>query len=320
MIFTVNSNPLGIEWEPQVGISYEDQSLFKLKHNDFGELLLTEKVRDKIESLPTELHYKYLSVLREIRLKGKNILICLDREKSSFIKYPKYECVIFEKILNHFPKNISEILQRSLLNLYRMNSGYGKPISELGKYYDFFAKDESELVYILNVLKNKNLIDHGFKLGTGNHVYTGSGVLIEEKGWIEIEESEKPKNSKQVFVAMWFDPKMNAAFEEIQKACSEYDFIGFKISNKEHNKEISGEILYEIKRSHFLIADVTGQRNGVYFEAGYTMGLGIPVIWSCKVDEIEKVHFDTRQYNHIVWEDEKDLFEKLKNRIKGTIL
>ncbi|ULH29221.1 nucleoside 2-deoxyribosyltransferase [Leptospira weilii] len=108
---------------------------------------------------------------------------------------------------------------------------------------------------------------------------------------------------------MRFDPKIDKASEEIKRACSVFDFYALRIDNKEHNGEISGEILYEIRQSHFLIADVTDQRNGVYFEAGYTMGLGIPVIWSCKVDEIEKVHFDTRQYNHIVWEDEKDLFE-----------
>ena len=58
-----------------------------------------------------------------------------------------------------------------------------------------------------------------------------------------------------------------------------------------------------IKRSRFLVADVTGGRQGVYFEGGFAKGLGLPVIWTCSHGtdaELKKwMHFDTRQYNHI---------------------
>jgi hypothetical protein len=42
-----------------------------------------------------------------------------------------------------------------------------------------------------------------------------------------------------------------------------------------------------------LVADFTGQRGGVYWEAGFAQGLGIPVIRTCKSDELWKLHFDT---------------------------
>jgi hypothetical protein len=50
-------------------------------------------------------------------------------------------------------------------------------------------------------------------------------------------------------------------------------------------------------------------------------GLGLPVIWLCRKDELEKVHFDARQYNFIVWEDDKldELSKALQNRIEATI-
>jgi len=60
-------------------------------------------------------------------------------------------------------------------------------------------------------------------------------------------------------------------------------------------------------------------RGGVYFEAGFAMGLGIPVIWTVRKDQIEQVHFDTRQYNHIVYDSPEDLKQKLCNRIRATI-
>ena len=92
---------------------------------------------------------------------------------------------------------------------------------------------------------------------------------------------------------------------------------------KEHVNKIDDEIIAEIRRSRFLVADFTqgqdGARGGVYFEAGFAFGLGIPVIYTCRKDMIEKLAFDTRQYNHIFWECNEDLRRSLGNRIAATI-
>lgn len=53
---------------------------------------------------------------------------------------------------------------------------------------------------------------------------------------------------------------------------------------------------------------------------GFAQGLNKDVIWTCRSDEEKKVHFDTRQYCHIFWDDVKDLKKKLVARIKATIL
>jgi len=97
---------------------------------------------------------------------------------------------------------------------------------------------------------------------------------------------------------------------------------GFKmvrIDKKQFNEKICDKILGEIRNSRFIIADVTGHRQGVYFEAGFAMGLGLPVIWCCRKNQIEQSHFDTRQYNHITWETSQELHGKLRERILATI-
>jgi hypothetical protein len=53
-------------------------------------------------------------------------------------------------------------------------------------------------------------------------------------------------------------------------------------------------MISQIRRSKFLIADFTGHRGGVYFEAGYAMGLGLPVFWTCRRDDLDKLHFGIR--------------------------
>jgi hypothetical protein len=65
---------------------------------------------------------------------------------------------------------------------------------------------------------------------------------------------------------------------------------------------------------------VTFASQGVYFEAGYALGLDRKVIWTCKEgQELTDMHFDTRQYNHILWRDAEHLENELYYRVSATI-
>ena len=74
-----------------------------------------------------------------------------------------------------------------------------------------------------------------------------------------------------------------------------------------------------IRECRFVVADATEHKNGVYFEAGYAMGMGLPVIWMCHKDDMDKAHFDTSHLNHIVWDDVGELRRSLANRILALI-
>ena len=78
-----------------------------------------------------------------------------------------------------------------------------------------------------------------------------------------------------------------------------------------HIQRIDAKIEHEIRNSAFVVADVTEQKQGVYYEAGFAKGLGLPVIWTVNEKEKDDLHFDTRQYRHIIWTDEADLQERL---------
>ena len=66
-------------------------------------------------------------------------------------------------------------------------------------------------------------------------------------------------------------------------------------------------------------SNFTLQRPGVYFEAGYALGRGQKVIYICKEDDIINAHFDTRNYQHILWTDKVDLRQKLIDRIDAFV-
>ena len=75
----------------------------------------------------------------------------------------------------------------------------------------------------------------------------------------------------------------------------------------------------EIRRSRFVVADYTGQVNGVYFEAGFALGLGLTVIPTCRADEVPKLHFDIKHLNTLLWSTPAELAEGLNKRIRAVI-
>lgn len=140
-------------------------------------------------------------------------------------------------------------------------------------------------------------------------------------GWKRVEEIRRSAaDSDQAFVAMWFDPSMAAAWSEgFRPALEAVGFRPLRMDVLEYNEQIDDRIIAEIRRSGLLVADFTGNRGGVYFEAGFAMGLGIPVIWTCHADHVDVLHFDTRQYNYIAWQSPEQLRERLTWRIEATI-
>ncbi|GMP05281.1 hypothetical protein TM239_41290 [Bradyrhizobium sp. TM239] len=157
----------------------------------------------------------------------------------------------------------------------------------------------------------------------GGRSFNALHYSLTPAGWVRFEGFTREQESHQGFVAMWFNAEMTEAYEQgISRAISDAGYTAMKIDNKHHINKVDDEIIAEIRRSRFVVADFTCEpekpRGGVYFEAGFAMGLGIPVIWTVK-DTVKDLHFDTRQYSHIVWCDAADLRKQLFERI-GAVL
>ncbi len=146
-------------------------------------------------------------------------------------------------------------------------------------------------------------------------------MVITAAGWEHLEKDETNLASKtQGFVAMSFDETLLPVYENaIAPAIESTGYRPCRVDSKPHLERIDAKIIAEIKNSRFIVADVTQQKAGVHHEAGFAHGLGIPVIWCVKHDDLDNVHFDTRQYNHILWKTEDELKMKLRDVILATI-
>lgn len=149
---------------------------------------------------------------------------------------------------------------------------------------------------------------------------------VSPAGWLRVEELQsKLIDSAQAFVAMWFNEITDEPYQNgLYRAIFDSGFDPRRVDQQHHHlNKVDDEIISEIRRSRFLVADFTCEpkqvRGGVYFETGFAMGLNIPIIWTCKDTSLADLHFDTRQYPHIVWKESHDLYKQLRSRIGALI-
>jgi hypothetical protein len=227
------------------------------------------------------------------------------------------------------PQNIPEKIDKLIyyVGLSSPTFGASVPILPEDDYPLTFSPFADELREILLFLEADKLIEPAVD-DTGNVITIREQLSYEGivqckftmQGWKRFYELErKGVDSKQCFVAMNFDDEFDSAYKKISEAVESCGFKAYRTKGFSI-EDVNDLIIAGIKESVFVVADFTGQKLGVYFEAGFARGLGKRVIWTCREDEKDKLHFDTRQFNHILWKDVEELKSKLQASIRANII
>lgn len=147
------------------------------------------------------------------------------------------------------------------------------------------------------------------------------------KGWKQFDELQRGKSlSRKAFMAMQFgDLELDLIYQNHFKQA--VSMCGFNLKRLDEGQPaglIDDRLRVEIRQCRFLIADITHQNRGAYWEAGFAEGLGKPVIYTCRKDVFEDktgTHFDTNHHLTVVWESHKliESTEKLKATIRATL-
>ena len=200
--------------------------------------------------------------------------------------------------------------------------------------------EETELGYIGF---DENTETYALWLKDHNGAFVAKGSYIRGDTWNTLAEAkEKAAGCSSAFLThlMWIKSlDFRYGFLAMQ-----YDDPDLERMAKNHIKDaISKELGYEvqdlrdvaragiiddimrttIRGADFVIADLTHDNNGVYWEAGFAEGLGIPVIYICQADKFRKfkTHFDTNHLTTIKWrlEDADGFREELVETVRRTI-
>lgn len=134
----------------------------------------------------------------------------------------------------------------------------------------------------------------------------------------------KDEVAGQVFVSMPMNEQKCDCAEEIREgirtALINTGNEPYFLDKDFHNENIYNVMLKHINNCKFLVADLTTQNQGVYYEVGYAKALGKIVIFTCKDDDFCNRHFDIQQIQTIKWKNKEDLIKSLMNQIKQNDL
>lgn len=200
-------------------------------------------------------------------------------------------------------------------------SPVGQTISAVG------ASDSTDLGFIIQYAIDRKLLSGQIHRAlAGNYIFSPMRLTLD--GWQRFYELQHlaPKTYR-AFMAMKFgDRQADMIFRDHFKPA--VAFTGFELRRLDEEPRaglIDDRLRVEIRQSRFLIADLTHNNNGAYWESGFAEGLGKPVIYTCRKDVFEDkskgTHFDTNHHLTVVWELEKleEAVQLLKAVIRSTL-
>ena len=255
-------------------------------------------------------------VCDELQKEGKGHPVHIDSEIVE-AWYPRSFAEKIDLILLYLHKHAPHIGQTihftpqtlySFLFIDRYDFVNGQYVSRKGDTLEVEAR------FIISCLIQQGLIaDRGKQPFAAAQLFT-----LTPYGYARIDEIQRyTANGRNVLVAMQFGDETSLLREAIRKGIESAEYHAIFIDEVQHNDFITPELLKYIRDSKFVVVDLTHLNNGAYFEEGYAMGLGKPVIQLCK--QGVKLHFDIAQKNTIMWEKEDDIPELLRKRIIATI-
>ncbi len=224
-------------------------------------------------------------------------------------------------------KNIEEKIQKLIQRIREKTSYFGEEI-ELGNMESVvplaYAKNVKELKALLNLISGKRIASVKFvERSAAGIPVTDVKVVLSADGWdLGNKIDSKNKESERGFVAAWFDDSMDENITAAEEAISESGFIPVCIRDKHFSERIMDKALGEIRRSRFVIVDLTGNRGSVFFEAGFAFGLGIETIYVYHEKHSGKntpLEFYVKHYQCYKYQTPADLKETIKSAISSRI-
>lgn len=239
-------------------------------------------------------------------------------------KYPYARLASNEVVEAWFPKTIGEKIDKILLGLAKLSDCIGNQLQLSDGHMKslFFVKRHlpDNKTQSDNPLEQINVLAQ--YMSDQKYIkYTDWKYVLLPEGWKRVDDLQKNQtDSKHAFIAMPFSDDTKTLREAIRQGVIAAKYIPRFIDEKEHNNQIVPEILYEIRKSEFVIAELSGHNNGAYYEAGYAAGLGKEVIHICKKNIfVGGSHFDVKQKATVLWEKEDEIPDLLNKRINATV-
>ncbi len=181
-------------------------------------------------------------------------------------------------------------------------------------------QDTTGFRYVIDGLKAKRLIQQQTPLPAQD----GSmSYRLAFDGWERYDELTRHSvDSRTAFMAMGYsDEHVAQAFGVFVDAVAQTGFTLRRLDKKPKAGLIDLRMRVEIRAAKFLVADLTDENRGAYWEAGFAEGLGKKVYYTCEASKFKKAktHFDTEHLLTVKWDPENmpPAVDELKSAIRN---
>ena len=188
-----------------------------------------------------------------------------------------------------------------------------------------FCANKNELLFCLRYLSGKGLAEEeesGSRKGppAGN----GFSYRLTPAGWAALDMASAPGEKPLAAVSLSLDREADTLWNQgFSAGIQNAGYTAVRVDSKERGNKICDEVIVDLRRVKFVVADLTGQSPLAFFEAGLALGLGKPVFWTCEENEAhdKKLGLETRQYTVTTWTRDKleDFARRLTQRIEASL-
>ena len=182
----------------------------------------------------------------------------------------------------------------------------GDTVSQTGKLIEYFFVDDEFSGQLTEELVERGIVKvaKDTKRSSGTIFY---GVNLTLDGWKQYESEKRGDfEGNHGFIAMQFgNPGLDSFVRDVVKPAVKrgigYDLVDMR--DVARAGVIDDIMRVQIRDAAFVIADLTHDNHGAYWEAGYAEGLGKPVVYICEKEKFKQqgTHFDTNHCTTVPW-------------------
>jgi hypothetical protein len=189
----------------------------------------------------------------------------------------------------------------------------------LGTADDPTTQETAGFVYVVEGLKAKHLIEQKREPSGA----LANGYRLTFDGWERYDALRRQiVDSRVAFMAMGYGNKhVDRALSSFIQAVAQTGFELRRLDQKPKAGLIDLRMRVEIRGAKFLVADLTDENRGAYWEAGFAEGLGKKVYYTCEAEKFTKfkTHFDTEHLQTVRWSagDMAPALDELKSAIRN---
>ena len=258
----------GIEHAAKIiaGADYEARGIHKIECPRCGTYFIAADAEAKLLERAKHDRSLLAGVARERSEQGRPVVLAGSTSSGG----REREGITVDEALHSLaPHSVLEQAERALMNL-ALKSNYPGAFIQVNfsdNWPLLFVEDKPSAGHVLAYMVQSDLL---YK-SAGQNLYA-----ISEQGWRRVRELQKQgTGSHKGFVAMSFKPEMDVAYDAgIKPAIEAAGYVASRADRAVFEEKIDDYLIKEIRKSCFVVVDVTWHRNAVYFEARICDGDG----------------------------------------------